>query len=85
MNQLDPRARKIVEQALKADGPGEDERERVRSRLIARLGAAALVAGTAGSAGAASAMAAGSAPAIVFRAAPGCDSGLAIRSVRLPR
>jgi hypothetical protein len=50
MSELDPRARKIIEQALSADGPGKKERERVRSRLIARLGAAALAGGAAATA-----------------------------------
>jgi len=87
MNELDPRARQIIDQALSADGPSGEERERVRSRLAARLGAAALATGAAGASSAAvtgSAAAAGSAvataptpPTAAAAAAAGATTGAA--------
>jgi hypothetical protein len=83
MSELSPRSRKIVEDALREEGPKDADRDRVRGRLIAQLGAGALAGGAAATAGSASAATSGSAGATAASGAGAAAAGASVASTGL--
>ncbi len=77
MTDLSPRARAVIEEASSSDGPSDADRDRIRDKLVARLGVAALAGGSTVVAGTAANAATSSAAASASAGASGAPAGVA--------